>query len=269
MSRLHIILRAVSMSQRRLAAAALLAGALMLPPVAAEIVWDKSVNVVPAPNFWYTPILSSDTRIQAFVEKQEVVMPSGRLEVQRLNRWDDIDGLDTREVGGARIDSHMVYFDKATQGRGRVTLSAEVEFSDPIVGFVADDRLFAVTNPLFAPNPTHKEAPAHARWSLEDRRTRPKNGIDESFEHSSRILSSVRSNTGSRSMRTSSMNMPTFEASPAQRQPLSLRLLCVRQFCHTWLNQSSLMQRLGSRTGCDARNSRPNTARVLMKCGPS
>ncbi|MDA1277179.1 MAG: hypothetical protein O2960_24475 [Verrucomicrobia bacterium] len=138
----------------------------MLPPVAAEIVWDKSVNVAPAPNFWYGPILGSDTQILAFVEKQGVVMPSGRLEVQRLNQWDDIEGMDTRELGGARIDSHMVYFDKATKGLGRVTLSAEVEFSDRIVGFVADDRLFAVTNPWFAPNPTHQEAP---RWSLEEK----------------------------------------------------------------------------------------------------
>jgi lysophospholipase L1-like esterase len=65
----------------------------------------------------------------------------------------------------------MVYFDKATKGKGRVTLSAEIEFEQPIVGFVADDRLFAISNPFFAPNPTHKEAPAKARWSLEEKQS--------------------------------------------------------------------------------------------------
>ncbi len=167
---LNLLRSAVSTFARQLGPFALLAGMLVSPPVSAEVVWDKSVNVSPAPNFWYEPIVSSDTQILAFVEKEGVLIPSGRLEVQRLNRWDEIEGLDTRDVGGARIDSHMVYFDKATKGRGRVTLAAEVEFSDPIVGFVADDRLFAVTNPLFVPNPTHKEAPAPARWSLEEKR---------------------------------------------------------------------------------------------------
>jgi len=137
----------------------------------AAIVFEKSRNVGRAANFWYHPIESSDSRILAFDERQGVVVPSGRLEVQRLNRWDDIAGLDPVATGGAPVDSHMVYFDKATKGAGRVTVSAELEFDAPIVGFVADDRLFAVTNPLFAPAPTHKEAPAAARWSLEEKQS--------------------------------------------------------------------------------------------------
>jgi lysophospholipase L1-like esterase len=145
----------------------------LLPALTAHgaIAFEKSTNVGRSPNFWYEPILSSDTHILAFDERQGVVVPTGRLHVQRLNRWDDIVALDARAVGSAKIDSHMVYFDKATKGKGRVTLSAEIEFDQPIVGFVADDRLFAISNPLFAPNPTHKEAPAKARWSLEEKQS--------------------------------------------------------------------------------------------------
>ena len=122
--------------------------------------FDQSRNVQSAENFWYARIESSDSSILAFDERQGVIVPDGILRVQTVNQWDDVVGLKDRAVGSAPINSHMVYFDKATkQGAGRVTLEAEVEFTDPIVGFVADDRLFAVTNPLFAPNPTHKEAP--------------------------------------------------------------------------------------------------------------
>lgn len=135
------------------------------------IVFEKSTNVGRAPNFWYEPIQSSDTQLLGFDERQGVAVPNGRLQVQRLNHWDDIVGLDSREVGSAKIDSHMLYFDKATKGKGRVTLIAEIEFDQPIVGFIADDRLFAVTNPLFAPSPTHKAAPAPARWSLEEKQS--------------------------------------------------------------------------------------------------
>ena len=151
----------------RLAAAALAVLATVSAPAA--ILFEKSHRVGRAPNFWYQPIQSADDRILAFDERQDVVVPTGRLDVQRLNRWDDVDQLDPVTTGGAAVSSHLVYFDKATKGKGRVTVSAEIEFDAPIIGFVADDRLFAVTNPLFAPAPTHKTAPAAARWSLEEK----------------------------------------------------------------------------------------------------
>ena len=64
----------------------------LLPALTAHgaIIFEKSTNVSRAPNFWYEPILSSDTHILAFDERQGVVVPTGRLDVQRLNRWDDI-----------------------------------------------------------------------------------------------------------------------------------------------------------------------------------
>ncbi len=160
-----------SLLRCRATAAVLALAALVSAPAQAEIVWDRSLNVAPAPNFWYEEIQSSDTQMLAFTERSGVTLPSGYLDVQRLNRWDDVENLDRRNVGEARIASHMVYFDKATKGRGRVTLVAEVEFADPIVGFVADDRLFAATNPWVAPAPTHKAAPAADRWSLEEKQS--------------------------------------------------------------------------------------------------
>ena len=148
-----------------------LAGLASIPSASGAIRFDLCRNVSPAPNFWYQLIKSSDTGLLAFDERQRVTVPDGILRVQGLNRWDDIEHLESRAVGAALIDSHMIYFDKATKGKGRVTIVAEVEFDHPIVGFVADDRLFAETNPLFAPNPTHKEAPAKARWSLEEKQS--------------------------------------------------------------------------------------------------
>lgn len=139
-----------------------------LPFARAGIVFEKCVNVTKAPNFWYQPILSSDTAILGFDEAQGVVVPAGRLASQRLNRWDDIATLDLKPVGAAKVNSHMIYFDKATKAKGRVTLTAEVEFDGPIIGVEADDRLFARSNPLFAPNATHKKAPGDAPWSLEE-----------------------------------------------------------------------------------------------------
>ncbi len=150
---------------------ALAAGLLLSVPAPAAIDFARSHGVSRAANFWYQPIESSDARILAFDERQGVVVPAGFLGVQQLNRWDDIATLDRVDTGNTPVNSHMVYFDKATKGQGRVTIAAEVEFDTPIVGFVADDRLFAATNPLFAPAPTHKEAPAAARWSLEEKQS--------------------------------------------------------------------------------------------------
>lgn len=148
-----------------------LVGATALTPAEGAVRFELCRNLTIAPNFWYAPIKSSDTGLLAFDERQGVTVPGGILRVQTINRWDDVTHLEERAVGTAPIDSHMIYFDKATKGRGRVTLVAEVEFDAPIVGFVADDRLFAVTNPLFAPAPTHKEAPGKAPWSLEEKQS--------------------------------------------------------------------------------------------------
>lgn len=151
---------------RRVAAIVVL---LAVPFASAAINFEKSRELGRAPNFWYHPIERSDTRILAFDERQGVVIPTGMIEVQRLNRWDDIAALDRISTGGAPVDSHMVYLKRATRGPGRVTASAEIEFDAPILGFVADDRLFAATNPLFAPAPTHNAAPGPDRWSLEEK----------------------------------------------------------------------------------------------------
>ncbi len=163
--------RAANGRRARLAALLLAACGALPTPVPGAILFERCQNVSAAPNFWYASIRSSDTSILAFDERQGVPVPDGILRVQVLNRWDDIERLEVRPVGTALIDSHMIYFDKVTKGKGRVTLTAEVEFDHPIVGFVADDRLFAVTNPLFAPQPTHKDAPAKARWSLEEKQS--------------------------------------------------------------------------------------------------
>lgn len=134
----------------------------------ARIDFAASKNLQKAANFWFGPIESSDQRILGFDERQGVTVPSGKLEVQRLNKWDDIETLDAIGVGAKRVDSHMIYFDKASKNGERLTLEAEIAFTADIIGYVADDRLFAVSNPLFAPNPTHKKAPAPNRWSLEE-----------------------------------------------------------------------------------------------------
>lgn len=162
-------MRIVSLILLALLSAAPLPAAATSP--ASGIRFDRSINVRPAANFWYAPIQSSDSSILAFDERQGVSVPDGILRVQKVNRWDNIADLEDRAVGREPVNSHMVYFDKATKGRGRVTLEAEIEFADLIVGFVADDRLFAATNPLFAPNPTHKEAPGKAPWSLEEKQS--------------------------------------------------------------------------------------------------
>ena len=64
----------------------------------AGICFDKSLNVRAARNFWYADIESSDTGFLAFDEAQDVMMPEGRIALQRLNQWDDITHLETKEV---------------------------------------------------------------------------------------------------------------------------------------------------------------------------
>ncbi len=163
--------RATNRRQARLAALMLAVCGILSGPATGAILFERCKNINAAPNFWYAPIRSSDSSVLAFDERQGVQVPDGILRVQVLNRWDDIEQLEVRPVGTSLIDSHMIYFDKVTKGKGRVTIIAEIEFDHPIVGFVADDRLFAVTNPLFAPEPTHKDAPAKARWSLEEKQS--------------------------------------------------------------------------------------------------
>jgi hypothetical protein len=144
--------------------------AAVLSGAQADIVFDKCVNVKEAPNFWYNPQVTSNTTILAFNEKQGVEITSGVLNLQHLNKWDDIKNLVNIELKDAVLDSHMVYF-QMKDSKERRTLTAEIEFDNPILGFVADNVLFDVSNPLFAPNPTHKQALVKAKWSLEEKQS--------------------------------------------------------------------------------------------------
>jgi hypothetical protein len=133
-----------------------------------KILVRKCMNVEIAPNFWYSPMKVSDNKIQAFNENQGVHISNGELHFQRVNQWDDLDCLISVSLENAILDSHMLYFQKS-ETKNRVKLVAEIEFDQPIVGFIGDGFLFAESNGYFAPNPTHT-MPAEQKniWSLEE-----------------------------------------------------------------------------------------------------
>jgi hypothetical protein len=135
----------------------------------AEVLFEKCTNVREAKNFWYSPAEGSDTELMVFDEKQDV--PADSVRVQTLNHWDDVENLTEIRLENGRVDSHMLYFLKA-QSKERLTLTAEVEFDAPILGFVADGFLFADTNPQFAPGATHQQTPKKPNvWSLEEQQS--------------------------------------------------------------------------------------------------
>ena len=135
-------------------------------PLQGAILFDECDNVREAASFWYHEADRSDTQLLAFNENQD--LPIDSVSVQTVNRWDDVDHLKEIRLDNGRVDSHMLYFLKA-ESKERLTLVAEVEFDAPILGFVADGFLFARTNPLFAPEPTHRQTPDGPNvWSLEE-----------------------------------------------------------------------------------------------------
>ncbi len=143
------------------------AGLPCLAPAA--IVFENSVQTLPAANFWYSKLEKSDTHLLAFDEAQRVALPNGKLEVQVLNQWDDTDHLvEVALSPDALVSSHMVYFQKAAS-KEREKLVAEVEFDQPVIGFLGDGYLFGVSNQWFAPNTTHRQPAAKPNtWSLEE-----------------------------------------------------------------------------------------------------
>jgi len=133
------------------------------------ILFDRCSNVREAANFWYNPAEGSDTALLAFNEQQNV--PMANVLVQTLNRWDDVENLTGITLENGRVDSHMLYFLKA-ESKERLTLVAEVEFSAPILGFVADGYLFANANPHVAPGATCQNIPDKPNvWSLEEKQS--------------------------------------------------------------------------------------------------
>lgn len=134
----------------------------------AQIAFNKCINVEHAPSFWYNPMQMSDTKILAFNEA-ELKHVSGEFKFQRINKWDDFDHLISIPFENVNLSSHMLYFQKM-ETENRVKVIAEVEFKNPIVGFVADGYLFDKDKQaLFAPNPTHtKPADKVNVWSLEE-----------------------------------------------------------------------------------------------------
>lgn len=136
--------------------------------VQAKILVRKCINVEEAPNFWYHPKKTSETKLLVFNEKQGVNIRNEELAFQRLNAWDDSVCLINVTIEDGLLDSHMVYFQKSETEK-RLKLVAEVEFDNPIIGFVADGFLFNQSNRFFAPAPTHNH-PADKMnvWSLEE-----------------------------------------------------------------------------------------------------
>lgn len=139
--------------------------------VQGEILFDRSQNLRSVPSFWQDWQKKSDTELLGFNEEQGVYFADDSLIVQELNKWDTITDLRKLHVKGVRVSSHMVYFHKETNTK-RSSLVAEVEFSDSIIGFLADNTLFEITNPLFVPNPDPvkaKKANSPSPWSLEEK----------------------------------------------------------------------------------------------------
>lgn len=136
--------------------------------VQGSVLFDRCVNVVPAPSFWYGEATTHESSFQAFDEAQSVPF-DGTLHVQALHRWDDIEHLVPIELDAAVLDSHMVFFNKAASGWVHVV--AEVEFDAPIVGVIADAVLFGDAQSIFAPAPTHRQPAERPNiWSLEEGR---------------------------------------------------------------------------------------------------
>jgi len=133
-----------------------------------QIVFNECVNVQQAPSFWYNPMKMSDTKILAF-DEAELKNVSGEFSYQRINKWDDFDNFISIPFENVNLSGHMIYFQKMNS-KGRVKIIAEIEFKNPIVGFVADGFLFDKDKQaLFAPNPTHtKPAEKVNTWSLEE-----------------------------------------------------------------------------------------------------
>lgn len=156
----------------------LLIATCLLPPAAgpagAEILIEKSNNVRIVPNFWYKPMERSDDTLLAFVEASAVTLPDGAFPVQALNRWDDLEAVAGLAVKDAVVDSHMLYFHKENS-KERRAITAEIEFDGPVIGLIADCRLFERDAALFAPDPTHKQAVVRRKdgeiilWSLEQK----------------------------------------------------------------------------------------------------
>jgi hypothetical protein len=135
--------------------------------VQGEIRFDHSQNLRKADSFWYAKQVTSDTEILGFDELQGVYFDNDSLIVQQINQWDSVTNLQKLHLKNVRVSSHMLYFQKNPKTKGRLAISAEIEFADSIIGFLADNVLFEITNPLFAPDPTHKKTSGVNGWSLE------------------------------------------------------------------------------------------------------
>lgn len=96
-------------------------------------------------------------------------MPNDTLQVQQLNKWDDVNNLIDIDTSGGSVSSHMVYFrNPDPRGLGRIEAQASVVFDSKIIGFTADYRLFGDSNYLFAPNLTYDRTDTKYGWSLEE-----------------------------------------------------------------------------------------------------
>ena len=134
-----------------------------------QILFQKSVNIEVAPSFWYHPMKMSDTKVLGFNEAQLTGF-TGEVFFQRINKWDDLDHFIRYPLENVALQSHMLYFQKVDT-INRVKVTAEVEFENPIIGFVADGYLFnKEQQALFAPAPTHTQPAAKPNvWSLEEK----------------------------------------------------------------------------------------------------
>ena len=139
----------------------------------AEILFDKSDNLKQVKNFWYNKVVGSNTMILGFNEAQSVKLNS--VELQKLNKWDHLKEKEVPNLSAdTLLDSHMLYCyqDRKNLINDRINISAEIEFSSPILGFVGDGYLFAKSNEYFAPNATHQKIPEKPnKWSLEEKQS--------------------------------------------------------------------------------------------------
>lgn len=115
---------------------------------AAIIGTTGQIEILDTPG-WLLDKLPSSMSLQAFDEKQNVVLPRD-VQISDPTNWDKLFDLDVIPQG-TRVSSHFIYLNNP-RNAGRIEARATVTFDGPILGLMGDPALFLPTFDIFFPD---------------------------------------------------------------------------------------------------------------------